>query len=105
MPKQSTDRKTPAAKRRKSTASRPTPTKVDVSKLPREADPGLKLLWVDSMQLGVRADIPIATLRFFSTLGDRVVEACRVQTSVKHLQSIADIICRNLDYYPKPPAK
>jgi hypothetical protein len=56
------------------------------------------------MELSIRADIPVATLRFYSVVTDRLVEACRVQTSVEHVRQIVDVLARSLDYYPTKKA-
>jgi hypothetical protein len=52
------------------------------------------------MELSLRADNPIALLRFYSVCPPALIEASRLQTSVPHLKQIADVICNTLDYYP-----
>jgi len=74
-----------------------------VDDLPTESNHSLQLIWVDRMTLGVRSDIPVATIRFHSITPGRLVEACRLQTTVKHLHEIVDVICRSIDYYPEKP--
>lgn len=78
---------------------------LDTRALPKESDPSLGLLWVDRMELSIRSDVPIATLRFYGVVTDRLCEAARLQTSISHLQAIADLLCRSLDYYPSKPEK
>lgn len=60
----------------------------------------MKSLWVDTMGMTVRADVPVATLRFFTVLEDAQQEACRIQTNVPHLKRMVDVICRSINYYP-----
>ncbi len=80
------------------------PLAVDPSKLPRESDPSLKLVWVDRMETLLRGDAPLATLRFYTVIGnEKLAEACRLQTTVAHLRAIVDLLCRLLDYYPAKP--
>ncbi len=47
----------------------------------------------------------MATLRFYSVIGDKLAEASRLQTSVSHLKAIADVICRVLNHYPEKQGK
>ncbi len=78
-------------------------TRVDMSKLRKHLDPSLKSLWVDHMQLSMRAEaIPVLGLTFFTLHdGKKLTEACRVNMSMDHLRGVADVICRAIDYYPK----
>ncbi len=77
---------------------------VNTTKLPRESDPSLRLVWVDKTDLFLRGDVPIGTLRFYSLVGnEKFAEACRLQTTVTHLRAIVDLLCRQLDYYPAKP--
>lgn len=77
---------------------------LDPSKLPRESDPSLRLVWVDNTDMVLRGDVPIGTLRFYSVVGnEKLTEACRLQTTVTHLRAIVDLLCRQLDYYPAKP--
>lgn len=76
------------------------PATLKLSELPKQADTSLKLLWVDRMELAVRGDAPVATLRFYSAFLDHLSEACRLQTSTAHLRAMVDVICNALDYYP-----
>ena len=76
---------------------------LDLRKLKEEPGLSLPLLWADRMTMGLRTDIPVATLRFYSALSDRLSECCRIQTSVTHLRQIVDVICRNIGYYPTKP--
>ena len=78
---------------------------VDLASLPVESSPGLPLQWVDRMELTARSEIPVVTLRFYSVVVDRMVEACRLQATADHCKKIADAICRSLDYYPTKPEK
>jgi len=80
------------------------PVEVLAGALPKEADPSIRLVWVDTMEILVRSNLPIATLRFYSALGtEKLTEACRLQVGVEHLRRIADVICRSIDYYPTKP--
>jgi hypothetical protein len=74
-----------------------------MAKLPKLIDPSLRLVWVDLAEILVRQDIPIATITFYSSLHDRIAEACRIQTTTDHLKKIAGIICSITDYYPERP--
>lgn len=56
--------------------------------------------WVDHMELAVRADIPIATIRFYAICPPFIVESSRLQTSVDHLKKIVDVLSKSLNYYP-----
>ena len=76
-----------------------------LDELPKESDPSIRLIWVDSMEVAVRGDVPVVTLRFYSALREKLAEACRVQTSTTHLRSILDVLCRSLDYYPSKSRK
>ena len=62
-------------------------------------------LWVDRMEFGVRGDIPVATVRFYSVCPPNLVEASRLQTSVAHLKQMVDVLCQSLDYYPSKAEK
>ena len=78
--------------------------KVAVSQLPKESDPSIRLIWVDTMEIAVRGDVPISTLRFYSAItNEKLCEAFRLQTSVPHLRSMVDVICRSIGYYPSKP--
>ena len=77
---------------------------VDITRLERESDPAIRLAWVDRMEVSMRSDIPVGTLRFYSAVGDeKLTEASRIQTSVAHMRQIVDVLCRCLDYYPSKP--
>ncbi len=69
----------------------------------KHLDPSIKSLWVDHVQLSLRAEaIPIVGLTFFTLHdGKKLTEACRVKMSMAHLRGVADVICRGIDYYPK----
>lgn len=76
---------------------------VSLAQLPRRANLSIDLVWVDRMELAVRGDTPVATLRFFSAIAtEELVECARLQTSMEHLKAIADAICRATHHYPKP---
>lgn len=72
----------------------------------------LPSVWVDSMNLVIRADIPVAMMRFYTFIppdklgGDsgvrdgKMLEVVRCHTSVAHLRDMTKILCKNLDYYP-----
>jgi len=55
------------------------------------------------MQMLVRSDIPITTLRFDTTLPEAAYEVCRLQMTVAHVKSMIDVMCQTLDYYPSRP--
>ena len=78
---------------------------VDVAQLEVIVDPALRLTWTDRMTISLRADVPIATLSFYSLEPNRLREAARLQASVPHLQEVVDVICRTLDYYPEKASK
>ena len=79
------------------------PVTVNLRDLPKESNPNLQLAWVDRMDFAGRGDIPIVTLRFYSAVGGELLhEAARLQMTTQHLKSIADVICRQLSYYPTP---
>jgi hypothetical protein len=62
---------------------------------------GTPPFWVDRMELSLRADAPIAMLRFFSIVPPNIlIESSRLQTTVSHAKSMIDVLCRSLDYYP-----
>ena len=106
-------KKSSSSKRSKARTSRslkkdkPGPQRVgvDLNSLPKQSDPALQLVWVDMMELMLRGDTQMGTLRFYSLLGDHLSEACRLQVSVAHLKSIIDVLCRNVEYYPSRPRK
>ena len=60
-------------------------------------------VWVDRMEIGIRGDVPVATLRFYGVCPPFLIEALRLQTSVDHLRLIADVLCQSLNYYPSKP--
>lgn len=96
-----TKKKTARSKR---SQSKHVKVSVNVQKLKREHDPSLQLTWVDLMEIHLRGDIDVATLRFYSAVGGTIAaEACRLQTSTTHLKAIVDVLCRTLDYYPAQP--
>ncbi len=74
-----------------------------MSKLPKVSDPSLQLVWVDRMEIAVRADVPVVTLRFYTAMIDHLSEVSRLQTSVTHTRAIIDVLCRNVEYYPSRP--
>ena len=88
-------------RKRKSESQR---LEIDMSKLPREFNPGLQLVWVDRMEIAVRADTPVVTLRFYTATIDHLSEVSRLQTSVAHIKAIIDVLCRNIEYYPTVPS-
>lgn len=55
------------------------------------------------MEIAVRHEIPVATLRFSYGLAESAYEACRLQVSVPLLRGMVDVICRTIDYYPQQP--
>jgi len=56
------------------------------------------------MQLMIRGDYPVATLRFFTFLPpDISVEVSRLVTTIPHLKEVIDVLCLNLNHYPTKP--
>jgi ribosome-binding factor A len=78
-----------------------------MSKIDKIHDPHLKTIWVDRMELVVRADIPVATMVFLTALPDEEAQqvACRLQTSTNHIKKIIDVLARALDHYPVKEGK
>ena len=77
-----------------------------LAKLERVSDPSVKTLWIDYMEITQRSDIDVATLRFYTVIphpGAALQESSRLTTSMGHLKAIAELICRNIDYYPTKP--
>ncbi len=104
-------KKSSKSKRSKAPTKRPHKRKsesrqleIDMSKLPKVSDPSLQLVWVDRMEIGVRGDVPLVTLRFYTAMVDHLSEVSRLQTSVTHIKSIIDVLCRNVEYYPSRPS-
>ncbi len=62
-------------------------------------------VWIDRMEFAVRAEMPIATIRFYSVCVPYLVEASRMQTTVQHIKQIVDAFCKSLDYYPTRATK
>ena len=93
-----------AKKRPRKRQSESQQLKIDMSKLPKELNPSLQLVWIDRMEIAVRADTPVATLRFYTAMVDHLSEVSRLQTSVTHIKSIIDVLCRNVEYYPTAPS-
>lgn len=67
--------------------------------------PTLPLVWSDFMMIALRADAPVATMRFYSFLGDHAVEASRIQVSTEHIKRMIDVLARTVKYYPNQPAE
>lgn len=69
------------------------------------ANPGLQSVWVDHMRIAVRGDIPVATLRFFTTQAapDVTMEACRIQIPIGLLKNMVDVISSVVERYPTQP--
>jgi len=90
-------RKSPSAKPKLADKKHP----LNLGELPTIIDPNLKSIWIDRMQLFVRGDLPFATLSFSTLIPpDKLIEAVRIQTTIPHMKAMAELICRNLDYYP-----
>ncbi len=86
--------------------AKPSATSIDLSKLPKLQSVALPLIWVDKMEVAIRGDVPVATLRFYSVVGgEAVVEACRLQMSTAHLRAMVDVISKSIEYYPEAPTK
>ena len=104
-------KKSSQSKKQKSATKRPRKRKsesqqleIDMSKLPKVSDASLRLVWVDRMEIAVRGDEPLVTLRFYSAVVDHLSEVSRIQTSVTHIKAIIDVLCRNIEYYPSRPS-
>ena len=70
--------------------------------LPKEYTPNdtLPNLWVDNASILTRAD-NISLISFYTHLPSGMIEQTRIMAKKETLQSLADAICRNLNYYPK----
>lgn len=55
------------------------------------------------MQILVRGDVGVATLRFETALPEAAYEVCRLQMSVDHVRRMIDVMCQHVDYYPSKP--
>lgn len=88
MAKRASKKSVKQPKRKKSTRSK----RLKIDRLVKDENPQLPLVWVDRMELTIRGDVPIATLRFYSVVGGRLSEECRIQTTTDHLHRIADVI-------------
>lgn len=64
----------------------------------------LPLIWVDMFKYYQRTDNS-STLRFFSFLPEGYIEEVRLQTSIKHVKNIIDVLARITDHYPARPEK
>ena len=88
----STGKKTTRKTKSKSKAiKKPKPISAqDLPKVHRNLPP----IWVDTMGIAVRGDIPIATLVFYSVLPDRneTIEAVRIQTSLAHIMKMIKVL-------------
>ena len=81
------------------------PEVVNIEDLPKESDPGLRMLWFDRIKLQVRGDQPVGLMRFYAVVGDeKVTEVARLLTSHAHLKNIADVLCKTLNHYPTKPS-
>ncbi len=94
----------PATKRPRKRKSESRQLEIDIGKLPKQSDPSLRLTWVDRMEIAVRGDVPVVTLRFYSAVVDHLSEVSRLQTSATHVKAIIDVLCRNMEYYPSRPS-
>lgn len=58
-------------------------------------------VWSDRMELSIRTDTPLATLRFSAVVPpNALIETARVQTNIEQLKKMVDVISRNINYYP-----
>ncbi len=56
------------------------------------------------MELAVRGDADVATLRFLAVIPpNALLECCRVNMTVSHLKRMLDVIAQSLKYYPAAP--
>ena len=76
---------------------------VKLNTLPLQADPTLKVLWVDTMGVLLRTDIDVISLHFASAAGDKMLDACRLQTSKEHAKRMVDALAQVLNHYPAKP--
>ena len=76
---------------------------IKIAELPKVHDPAVSTIWVDTMQILVRGDVGVATLRFETALPEAAYEACRLQMSVEHVKRMIEVMCQHVDYYPSRP--
>ncbi len=69
-------------------------------------DPSLKTIWIDNFHLAKRDD-GINCFRLCTNLPEGTFEQGRFMTSDKNIKKLIDMLCANLDHYPKkqPPAR
>ncbi len=63
----------------------------------------LPTLWVDFMQILVRADPQVTMLRFFVLLPDNATEVVRLQTATDQIRQMIDAFAKSTGYYPVRP--
>lgn len=70
-----------------------------------ETNDALPTLWVDNLRFSVRGDVPVCMLSFYQAVFGQSSrpEVIRLAMSVRHAQSVIDIMARLLDYYPARP--
>src|ERR1043166_2665036 len=65
----------------------------NLQEISAEADPTLKLLWVDKVNVVARSDAPVITLNCYSALPpNRLIESCHIQMSVTHAKKLGEVI-------------
>ena len=55
------------------------------------------------MQMLVRSDVPVTTLRFDTALPEAAYEVCRLQMTLAHAKRMIEVMCKTLDHYPTKP--
>lgn len=65
---------------------------------------GLNVIWVDTLNFAMRSDENVL-MRFLTNLPDGNFEQFRVMTGKTNLIQWIDLICSQLNYYPKADGK
>lgn len=79
-------------------------TQINLAQIPVTTNPHIQSAWVDSMNLFLRSDAPVAMLRFLAIVPpNTMMEVARIHTTTDHLKKIIDVLCKNLDHYPTKP--
>jgi len=78
-----------------------TPAKPDIE---IHTNPNMSTLFFDALNIGVRTD-GLVLLRFLMSLPEGFFEQGRFVTSRKHILSIIDVLCRQMNHYPKKTGK
>jgi hypothetical protein len=65
----------------------------------------LPTLWIDSINILIRGDTPIATLRFYAHVPEGRIESARLTVSIDHLRKITSILNASLERHDTSLAK